>query len=134
MGSGFGVEVAGGVVAGTREGIPLRPRSARLPRTVLDEQLRARNVIVPDGPGDLVVEHPAHSRPPVDPVLTVESVLEQHFDAAVVAAEHPVVERLAVVGIGARVQQEPGELLPLRVRRLVDPRPARPRRRFPSAR
>ena len=28
--------------------------------------------------------------------------------------------RLAVVGIGARVEQEPGELLPLRVRRLVD--------------
>jgi hypothetical protein len=36
-------------------------------------------------------------------------------------AEHPVVERLAVVGVGARPQQPPGERNGVRMRRLPGP-------------
>ena len=38
---------------------------------------------------------------------------------AVVPPEHPVVERLPVVGVGTAVEQEPGQRLPLRVPRLT---------------
>ena len=59
-----------------------------------------------------------------------EAVLEQQLEVAVVGREHAVVERLAVVGVGAGVEQQPGERERVRVaglaRRARSPPPNTP--------
>ena len=60
----------------------------------------------------LPLPQPATPGPAVAPA---EPVGQQHAQVAVVAAEHPVVERLPVVRVRAAVEQQPGERLALRV-------------------
>ena len=52
-------------------------------------------------------------------VALAEAVLEQQHEVPVVLAELPVVQRLPVVGVGPRGQQQFGQREPVRVVRLV---------------
>jgi hypothetical protein len=54
-------------------------------------------------------------------LVGAEAELDQQPQVPVVGLELAVVQRLAVVGVGARLEQHPREREPLRVRRLVAP-------------
>jgi hypothetical protein len=77
---------------------------------------------VDDSPGQQAAQHlggrlEGFAQQPVPRAAGVaaEAVLERQHEVVVVAAEHAVVEGLPVVGVGASLQQQPGEGAGLRM-------------------
>ena len=69
-----------------------------------------------DGPDQLVGQHLgrrllglAQPAPPRPAVASTQPVLEQQPEMVVAGLEHPVVQGLPVVGVGAGLEQQPGE-------------------------
>jgi hypothetical protein len=83
--------------------------------------------VVFERPAQLDAEHPRGRGQVRDPglpraaVAGAEPVLEQQLQVRVVRLEHPVVEGLRVVGVGAGVEQQPAQRLPVRVAGLPPP-------------
>jgi hypothetical protein len=93
---------------------------------VLGEQADPVGVVVAQRPAQLLAQHPlrrlqgiAQSGPPRTAAAPPESELEQQLEVLGAGDEHPVVEPLAVVRVGPRLQQQPGQRVPVRVPGLV---------------
>src|SRR5262249_14104348 len=87
-------------------------------RAVLAEQLDALESGPIRGPPELLDEHLRRAAlpraEPLDPrpaPVLAETVCDQQPQMIVAPPEHAVIERLTVVGIGARIQEQPRELL-----------------------
>ena len=93
--------------------------------SVLGQQPHPVGHAVCDGPGQLAAQHAGRDaeglaqpgRPGTAGVLA-QPELEEQLQVVVTRLEHPVVQRLGVVGIRARGEQQPGQRLRARMPRL----------------